>query len=250
LKSAMVLEIRDLSVDYGEIPGVRHLTMSVADGEIVALLGANGAGKSTTLKAVMGMLKPTHGRILVNGEDVTGRPPHAVARRGIALVPEGRRMFKRMTVRENLEVGGVTRGRTEIPGLMAGVFALFPRLKERQSQLAGTLSGGEQQMLAIGRALMAKPDFVLFDEPSLGLAPRIVDNVFDAIGRISRELGIGGILVEQKVDAALKLVERAHVLSRGAVVLSGPASLLRGSARLQAAYLGTLNQDTTDVIRR
>jgi branched-chain amino acid transport system ATP-binding protein len=247
---AKVLEIRDLTVDYGEIPGVRHLTMSVADGEVVALLGANGAGKSTTLKAVMGMVTPTHGAILVNGENVTGQPPHAVARRGIALVPEGRRIFKRMTVRENLQVGGVTRARTEISGLMADVFGLFARLKERQHQLAGTLSGGEQQMLAIGRALMSKPDFILFDEPSLGLAPLVVESVFDAIRRISRERGIGGILVEQKVDAALNLVDRAHVLSRGAVVLSGDAALLQGSPRLQQAYLGTLKQDVTDVVRR
>ncbi len=245
-----MLEIRDLSVNYGEISGVRHLTMSVAEGEVVALLGANGAGKSTTLKAVMGMVTPTHGAILVNGENVIGRPPHTAARRGIALVPEGRRIFKRMTVRENLQIGGVTRARTEIPGLMADVFALFARLKERQHQLAGTLSGGEQQMLAIGRALMSKPDFILFDEPSLGLAPLVVESVFDAIGRISRERGIGGILVEQNVDAALKLVERAHVLSRGVVVLSGAAALLQGSPRLQQAYLGTLNQDVTDVVRR
>jgi branched-chain amino acid transport system ATP-binding protein len=250
VKSAIVLEIRNLTVDYGEISGVRDLTMSVADGEIVALLGANGAGKSTTLKAVMGMVTPTHGEILVNGEDVTGRPPHTAARRGIALVPEGRRIFKRMTVRENLQVGGVTRARTEIAGLMADVFALFARLKERQHQLAGTLSGGEQQMLAIGRALMSKPDFVLFDEPSLGLAPLVVEHVFAAIGRIRRERGIGGILVEQKVDAALNLVERAHVLSRGVIVLSGAASRLQGSPQLQQAYLGTLNQDVTDVVRR
>jgi branched-chain amino acid transport system ATP-binding protein len=245
-----MLEIRDLSVNYGEIAGVRNLTMSVAEGEIVALLGPNGAGKSTTLKAVMGMVTPARGAILVNGQNVTGRPAHTAARRGIALVPEGRRIFKRMTVRENLEVGGVTRSRTEIPALRAEVFVLFPRLKERQRQLAGTLSGGEQQMLAIGRALMSKPRFILFDEPSLGLAPLVVERVFEAIGRISRELGIGGILVEQKVDAALNLVERAHVLSRGVVVLSGAAALLRGSPRLEQAYLGALNQDVTDVIRR
>jgi branched-chain amino acid transport system ATP-binding protein len=245
-----MLEVRDLSVNYGEISGVQHLTMSVAAGEVVALLGANGAGKSTTLKAVMGMVTPTHGAILVNGENVTGRPPHIVARRGVALVPEGRRIFKRMTVRENLEIGGVTRPRTEISGLMAEVFALFARLKERERQLAGTLSGGEQQMLAIGRAMMSKPDFILFDEPSLGLAPLVVEDVFDAIRRISRELGIGAILVEQKVDAALNLAGHAHVLSRGVVVLSGAAALLRGSERLQQAYLGALNQGGTDVIRR
>ena len=164
--------MRDLSVTYGEISGVRNLDLMVEQGEIVALVGANGAGKSTTLKAIMGMVAPARGAIIVNGEHVTGQPAHTAARRGVALVPEGRRVFSRMTVRENLEVGAVTRPRREVPTLMADVFALFPRMKERQRQLAGMLSGGEQQMLAIGRALMSKPDFVLFDEPSQLAPPR------------------------------------------------------------------------------
>ena len=235
------LEIRDLSVNYGEISGIRNLSLVVGEGEIVALVGANGAGKSTALKAVMGMVPPGRGAVIVNGENVTGQPAHTAARRGIALVPEGRRIFKRMTVAENLQVGGVTRPHGEIPNLMAGVFDLFPRLKERRSQLGGTLSGGEQQMLAIGRALMSKPGFVLFDEPSLGLAPLLVQRVFDAIARISRDLGIGGVLVEQNVDVALSLVERAYVLSRGQLVLSGTAVELRGSPQLRDAYLGTVN---------
>ena len=233
------LELRDLSVNYGEISGVRHLSMVVGEGEVVALVGANGAGKSTTLKAIMGMVPPSSGAVLVNGKNVTGQPAHTAARRGIALVPEGRRIFKRMTVGENLQVGGVTRPRGEIPNLMSGVFELFPRLKERVTQLGGTLSGGEQQMLAIGRALMSKPDFVLFDEPSLGLAPLVVERVLDAITHISRDFGIGGVLVEQNVEVALNLAERAYLLSRGELVLSGTATELRGSSRLRQAYLGT-----------
>jgi branched-chain amino acid transport system ATP-binding protein len=234
------IEVRDLSVTYGGISGVSELNLRVGQGEIVALVGANGAGKSTTLKAIMGMVVPSRGAIIVNGDNVTGQPAHTAARRGVALVPEGRRIFSRMTVRENLEVGAVTRPRREVPALMDGVFALFPRMKERQPQLAGTLSGGEQQMLAIGRALMSKPDFVLFDEPSLGLAPLLVDSVLEAIARISRDFGIGGVLVEQNVGVALALAERAYVLSRGRLVLSGQAAELRGSPRLQQAYLGTL----------
>jgi branched-chain amino acid transport system ATP-binding protein len=217
------------------------VSLDVGPGEIVALIGANGAGKSTTLKAVMGLVRPSAGTIVVNGEEVTGQPPHTTARRGVALVPEGRRVFSRMTVRENLEVGGVTRPRRELPGLMNAVFAVFPRLEERQQQLAGTLSGGEQQMLAIGRALMSRPDFVLFDEPSLGLAPLLVETVFGAIARIAQEFGIGGVLVEQNVEIALGLAARGFVLSRGEIVLSGDAAELQRSPALPAAYLGTLS---------
>jgi branched-chain amino acid transport system ATP-binding protein len=237
------IEVRDLSVDYGEISGVRHLNLTVGQGEIVALVGANGAGKSTTLKAIMGMVAPSRGAVIVNGDNVTGQPAYTAARRGVALVPEGRRVFSRMTVRENLEVGGVTRPRGEVAPLMDEVFALFPRMKERQRQLAGTLSGGEQQMLAIGRAMMSKPDFILFDEPSLGLAPLVVESVLEAIARIRRDFGIGGVLVEQNVDVALGLAGRAYVLSRGEVVLSGTPAELRDSPRLQHAYLGTLDRN-------
>jgi branched-chain amino acid transport system ATP-binding protein len=234
------LEVVDLSVDYGGIVGLRALSMAVEEGELVGLFGANGAGKSTALKAILGLVKLRTGRVLVNGLDVTGEPAHVVARRGIALVPEGRRIFKRMTVRENLQVGAVARGAPEVWRAIDEAYELFPRLRERQRQLAGTLSGGEQQMLAIGRALMAAPAFVLYDEPSLGLAPMIVENVFAVIARLARERGIGGVLVEQNVEAALGIVSRACVLARGAVVLSGRADELRGSAKLAAAYLGTL----------
>jgi branched-chain amino acid transport system ATP-binding protein len=234
------IDIHDLTVTYGEIVAVAGLTMQVEEGEVVALLGANGAGKSSTLKAIIGTVRPAHGTISLNGHDVTGQPPHTAASHGLALVPEGRRIFNRMTVRENLQVGAVTRPAGEVPDLMAEMFALFPVLKARERQLAGTLSGGEQQMLAIGRALMARPDFVLFDEPSLGLAPMVVDTVFSAIRRI-RDLGIGGILVEQNVELALDLVPRAYVLASGRLAMAGRSQDLRRSPGLQAAYLGTLS---------
>ena len=232
------LETRDIFVNYGEVPGVKGVTLHVDQGEIIALLGANGAGKSTTLKALMGMVRPKSGAIVLDGGDVTGAPSYEAPRHGVALVPEGRRIFKRMTVRENLDVGGVTRRRAERPALLAHVYAMFPRLQERAEQLAGTLSGGEQQMLAIGRALMSKPDFILFDEPSLGLAPLVVANVMDAIGRISRDFGVGAILVEQNVEVALDVASRAYVLCRGEIVLEGESEKVRSDPALRAAYLG------------
>jgi branched-chain amino acid transport system ATP-binding protein len=235
------LQIDHVTVRYGEIRGIADVSLAIDRGEIVALLGANGAGKSTTLKAIMGMVAISHGSVAINGEDVTGRPPQAAARRGVALVPEGRRVFKRMTVRENLDVGAVARRGGDRAEALREVYRLFPRLEERHAQLAGTLSGGEQQMLAVGRALMAAPDFILFDEPSLGLAPLVVQDVFDAIRRIARDLGIGGVLVEQNVELALGLAARACVLSRGRVVLEGASSAVRDSPRLRQAYLGELS---------
>ena len=235
------LEVRDLSVNYGEIAAVRGLDLSVAEGEVVALLGANGAGKSTTLKAILGMVKARRGAIVVDGRDVTGEPTHAIARAGVALVPEGRRIFKRMTVHENLLIGGTVCDAAAVRRQLDAVHALFPRLKERAHQLAGTLSGGEQQMLAIGRAMMMRPRFVLFDEPSLGLAPLVVEDVVAAIRRITREFGIGAVLVEQNAEIAFGLATRACVLSRGAPVLSGASRDLRGSDALRNAYLGMGN---------
>jgi branched-chain amino acid transport system ATP-binding protein len=232
------LEVRDLVVNYGEIPGVKGITLHVDQGEIVALLGANGAGKSTTLKALMGMVRSTSGSILLDGKDVSGEPAYTAPRRGVALVPEGRRIFKRMTVLENLEVGGVTRSASERSTSVAEVYALFPRLSERSKQLAGTLSGGEQQMLAIGRALMAKPDFILLDEPSLGLAPLVVANVMNVVRQISSDFGIGAILVEQNVGVALDVASRAYVLCRGEVALADEASVVRTDPALRQAYLG------------
>ena len=232
------LEVRNLFVSYGEIIGVRDLSITVGRSEIVALLGANGAGKSTTLKAIIGMVKAKSGHIIIDGQNVTGQPAHVTARMGVALVPEGRRIFKRMTVRENLEVGAVMHSKPEIRQQLQSVHALFPRLKERESQLAGTLSGGEQQMLAIARALMSMPHYILFDEPSLGLAPLVIEDVIATIRRISQEFGIGGMLVEQNVNVALNLASRAYVLSRGALALSGSAEELRGSDHVRKAYLG------------
>ncbi|WP_158906246.1 ABC transporter ATP-binding protein [Burkholderia sp. L27(2015)] len=232
------LQVEGISVSYGDVTALTDVTLHVAQGEIIALLGANGAGKSTTLKAVMGMVKPHEGKILLDGMDVTGLPAHTAARRGVALVPEGRRIFKKMTVRENLEVGGVTQPASKAAMHIEEVYALFPRLRERQRQLAGTMSGGEQQMLAIGRALMSKPAFILLDEPSLGLAPLITAQVYEVIKRISTELGIGSILVEQNVELALSVATRGYVLARGKEALAGPAASLLGSPALHRAYLG------------
>jgi branched-chain amino acid transport system ATP-binding protein len=233
-----MLEMRGVSVDYGEVPGLRDLSLSVAEGEVVALLGANGAGKTTALKAIMGMVTRKAGAILVDGESLSDLPSHMVARRGVALVPEGRRIFRRMTVHENLQVGGVNQSGADQVRLLGEVYAMFPRLRERRGQLAGTLSGGEQQMLAIGRALMARPRFILFDEPSLGLAPMVTDMVMATIGRVARERGIGGILVEQNVAVALTVASRAYVLARGALAIAGTAETVRASPALQQAYLG------------
>ncbi|MEJ1978708.1 MAG: ABC transporter ATP-binding protein [Acetobacteraceae bacterium] len=232
------LEMDAVSVDYGEVPGLRDLSLTVDEGEVVALLGANGAGKTTALKAIMGMVRCKSGVIRVGEETLSGLPAHLVARRGIALVPEGRRIFRRMTVHENLQVGGVNQSGASQVRLLGEVYDLFPRLLERRTQLAGTLSGGEQQMLAIGRALMAQPRFILFDEPSLGLAPMVTDMVMATIGRIARDLGIGGILVEQNVAVALAVARRAYVLARGRLALSGPAEHVSESPDLHRAYLG------------
>ena len=217
----MTLAVENLHAAYGEIEVLHGVSLAVEKGQIIALLGANGAGKSTTIKAIMGLLKPSAGRILLDGRDLSGQAAHLAARAGIALVPEGRKIFRKMTVEENLLVGGVVRSAAEVREQLADVYALFPRLGERRRQFGGTLSGGEQQMLAIGRALMSRPSFILMDEPSLGLAPLVVESVHQAIDRIRREMGIGGILVEQNVAVALSVAAYAYVLMRGSVVLEG-----------------------------
>ena len=225
----MTLAVENLHAAYGEIEVLHGVNLAVEKGEIIALLGANGAGKSTTIKAIMGLVKPSAGRILLDGRDLSGQAAHLAARAGIALVPEGRKIFKKMTVEENLLVGGVVRSGAEVREQLADVYALFPRLGERRRQFGGTLSGGEQQMLAIGRALMSRPSFILMDEPSLGLAPLVVESVHQAIDRIRREMGIGGILVEQNVAVALSVAARAYVLMRGSVVLEGDPKDLAAS---------------------
>ena len=239
-----MIELSGISASYRRGPAIRDVTINVGEGEAVGLLGANGAGKSTTIKAIMGLVKPSAGRILLDGRDLSGQAAHLAARAGIALVPEGRRIFKKMTVEENLQVGGVVRSGAEVREQLADVYVLFPRLAERRRQVGGTLSGGEQQMLAIGRALMSRPNFILMDEPSLGLAPLVVESVHQAIDRIRREMGIGGILVEQNVAVALNLAARAYVLMRGSVVLEGDPKTLAASPQLKDAYLGMAAPDT------
>jgi branched-chain amino acid transport system ATP-binding protein len=234
----MTLAVEDLRAAYGEIEVLHGVSLRVEKGQIVALLGANGAGKSTVIKAIMGLVKPTAGRILLDGRDLSGQEAHMAARAGIALVPEGRRIFKKMTVEENLQVGGVVRSGGETRGRLADIYALFPVLGERRRQVGGTLSGGEQQMLAIGRALMSRPSFILMDEPSLGLAPLVVESVHQAIDRIRREMGIGGILVEQNVAVALGIAAHATVLMRGSVVLEGEPKAIINAPMLKDAYLG------------
>jgi branched-chain amino acid transport system ATP-binding protein len=234
----MTLAVENLRAAYGEIEVLHGVSLTVAKGQIVALLGANGAGKSTVIKAIMGLVKPTAGRILLDGRDLSGQAAHMAARAGIALVPEGRRIFKKMTVEENLQVGGVVRSGAETRGRLADIYALFPVLGERRRQVGGTLSGGEQQMLAIGRALMSRPKLLLLDEPSLGLAPQIVDSIDQAIDRIRRDMGIGGILVEQNVAVALGIAAHAYVLMRGSVVLEGEPKAIANAPALKDAYLG------------
>ena len=231
------LQIENLAVAYGGIKAVKGITLDVAEGEIVSLVGANGAGKSSTLKAIMRLVRST-GTMRVFGHEVGNLDTHRVVGRGVSLVPEGRAIFGNLTVRENLELGSYLK--REPAGLakrMADVVALFPRLGERMKQEGGTLSGGEQQMLAIGRAMMADPKLLLLDEPSLGLAPKLVNEIFDAIRSIAKK-GLTILLVEQNTRLALATANRAYVLVTGEIVLAGPASELRDDPRIKGAYLG------------
>jgi branched-chain amino acid transport system ATP-binding protein len=234
----MLLTIQNINVYYENIQALRNVSLTVAKGEIVSLIGANGAGKSTILKAVSGILSPRSGRILLGGKDLVGVSPHRIVRMGVSLVPEGRGIFANMTVRDNLEMGAFTRAsREEIEKSVAEVFSLFPQLRERASQSAGTLSGGEQQMLVIGRAMVAKPTVVLLDEPSMGLSPLLVRDIFLLIREINRA-GTTILLVEQNAFMALSVAHRAYVLETGVVTLNGTASELRQNAKVRAAYLG------------
>ncbi|AZQ40844.1 ABC transporter ATP-binding protein [Streptomyces cyaneochromogenes] len=233
-----MLELDGIHVYYGNIAAVKGLSLTVHPGEIVTLIGSNGAGKSTTLRAISGLLPLRHGSIRFQGEDLGGAPDHEVVRRGIAHSPEGRRIFPRMTVDENLDMGAFLRkDEEEIARDREMVLDLFPRLRERIGQKAGTMSGGEQQMLAVGRALMAKPKLLLLDEPSMGLAPVLVDVIFETITRI-REQGTTVLLVEQNALAALEIADRAYVLESGALKLHGPASELAEDEEIVNAYLG------------
>ena len=233
-----ILEIDNVHTYYGNIHALKGISLSVEQGEIVTLIGANGAGKSTTLNTISGLLRPRQGQVRLNGEDLSKYPAHEIVAKGVVQVPEGRRVFGRLTVTENLEMGAYSRpDRDGIRESIERVFALFPRLKERQHQVAGTLSGGEQQMLATGRALMARPTVLLLDEPSMGLAPVLVDSIFDTIQRLHAE-GTTILLVEQNARMALQVANRGYVLQTGQVVISDTAENLRQNETVQKAYLG------------
>lgn len=233
-----MLTVEALDAFYGSIQALRGVSFRVEAGEIVALIGANGAGKTTTLRAVAGVLRPRSGRILLHGDPIAGLPSHRVVRRGIALVPEGRGIFANMSVRENLELGAYARRDGEqVRRDLERVLALFPRLRERARQVAGTLSGGEQQMLAIGRALLSRPRLLLLDEPSMGLSPLLVSEIFRLVREINRE-GTTILLVEQNANMALAVSHRAYVLDTGRVAVSGWSAALRDDPSIRASYLG------------
>lgn len=233
-----MLEVKDINVYYGAIHAIKGISLSVDEGEIVTLIGANGAGKSTTLRTISGLLKPKTGSINFLGKDIAGMPAHKIVREGISQVPEGRRIFAEMTVQENLELGAFTRSdKDEINSDFKMVFGRFPRLEERRLQLAGTLSGGEQQMLAMGRALMSRPKLLLLDEPSMGLAPLLIREIFNIIADINKT-GTTVLLVEQNANMALSIANRAYVLETGRITLSGDAKELAASEDIRKAYLG------------
>ena len=233
-----MLRIEGLNVFYISIHALKGITLEVNEGEIVTLIGSNGAGKSTTLNTVCGIVKPASGKITYKGRDITGAPAHTIVTSGISMSPEGREVFPALTVEENLRLGAYTRkSKSEVSDNYARVYDLFPRLKERTRQTAGTLSGGEQQMLAIGRALMSHPDLLLLDEPSMGLAPNLVLLIFELIQSINRQ-GTTVLLIEQNANMALSIANRAYVLETGKVVLSGDARELADNPKVKAAYLG------------
>ena len=235
----MLLKVDNVELAYGEVPACRELSFNVAEGEIVALIGANGAGKSTTLRGVAGAMLPRRGRILFQGKDVTRMPAHQRVRAGIALVPEGRRVFPALTVRENLEMGGfkLRREPARLRGQLERMMDMFPRLRERFAQAAGTLSGGEQQMLALGRALMSEPRLLCMDEPSLGLAPLVVQDIFRAI-RAVNAAGTSVLLVEQNARYALETASRGYVLQTGCIIAAESCAKLKQDPRVKEAYLG------------
>jgi branched-chain amino acid transport system ATP-binding protein len=233
-----LLEVSDLHAHYGAIEALKGISLTVDEGEVVTLIGSNGAGKSTALRCISGLTPASAGTLTFAGEDITPVAPHEIVTRGIALSPEGRRCFSRMTVRENLDLGAYRRRGPAIAADLERVFMLFPRLKERESQKAGTMSGGEQQMLAIGRAMMASPKLLLLDEPSLGIAPILVDRIYQTISEI-HVLGVAILLVEQNANRALAAASRGYVLETGRVVLADDTSSLQRDPRVQEAYLGT-----------
>jgi len=233
-----LLEVKGLKISYGGINAVKGIDLTVQEGEMVALIGANGAGKTTTLKAICGMLPLAAGRVRYRGEDVTGSPSYALVERGLALVPEGRQVFARLTAEENLEMGAYARRNdTGVKADLQRVYALFPRLFERRRQTAGTLSGGEQQMLAIGRALMSAPKLLLLDEPSMGLAPLMVQRIFETVKKVASE-GVTVLLVEQNAKLALELSSRGYVMESGLIALAAKSAALLADPQVRQAYLG------------
>ncbi len=233
----VILSIHDLSVNYGGIEAVKGISLDVHEGEIVTLIGANGAGKSSTLRTIAGLVKPSGGTINFRGDDITGRDATTIVKKGITLVPEGRHIFPDLTVLENLKVGAYLRS-DDISGDIQWVYDLFPRLRERSWQAGGTLSGGEQQMLAVGRALMARPKLIMMDEPSLGLAPLVVRDIFEIIRQINHQ-GVSILLIEQNANMALKVADSAYVMETGCITLSGAGKDLLNNEAVKKAYLGT-----------
>ena len=233
-----LLEVTDLRTRYGAIEALKGISLTVEEGEVVTLIGSNGAGKTTTLRSISGLTPASRGTIVFAGEEITRVPAHEIVGRGIALAPEGRHCFPRMTVRENLDLGAHRRRGPEIADDMARVYELFPVLKERARQKAGTMSGGEQQMLAIGRALMARPRLLMLDEPSLGIAPVLVQRIYQTIGEINRS-GVAILLVEQNANYALDVAARGYVFETGQIVLANDSAKLRDDPEVQRAYLGT-----------
>jgi branched-chain amino acid transport system ATP-binding protein len=233
-----MIELQGVSASYGTVPAISEVTINVSEGEAVGLLGANGAGKSTTLRVISGLVKPTAGSVRFLGQDLAALPPHKITELGIAHVPEGRQVFPDMTVNENLEIGSYApRAKADRQRSLDLVYGIFPRLAERRRQYAGTMSGGEQQMLAVGRGLMLKPRLLILDEPSLGLAPVMCDVTFEKINEIHK-MGTAILLVEQNVSRALGLVQRAYVLESGKVIIHGTSAELATNQQVQAAYLG------------
>ena len=237
--SEILLELQGVSASYGAIQALQNVSLQVPRGAIVALLGSNGAGKSTTLNATSHLIEPSAGEVRFDGQAIQRLPSDEIVRRGLVQVPEGRQVFRDMSVRENLELGAFLRGsRSEMAEDLERVYSLFPRLKERSGQLASTLSGGEQQMLAIGRALMSRPRMILFDEPSMGLSPLLVEQIFETIVRLNREQGLTILLVEQDVRLALRVASHAYILENGEIGLQGPAAQLMNDPAVRKAYLG------------
>jgi branched-chain amino acid transport system ATP-binding protein len=232
-----MLDVDDLHVYYGEIHALKGISLRVGQGEIVALLGNNGAGKTTTLRTISGLLRPRQGRVLLEGRPIHTLPPHAIVACGVAHSPEGRKIFNRLTVTENLDMGAYLRDDSAVRDDVDRIFALFPRLRERRLQVAGTLSGGEQQMLAMGRALMARPRILLLDEPSMGLAPILVEQIFETVSDINKQ-GTTILLVEQNAAIALSVAHRGYVLETGSIALTGEAAVLSEHPDVQRAYLG------------